>query len=493
LANSCYVAIIKVFTMQKGNNINSFEQKFWECDDKFNTIFKLTSAASKIIGSDLTILKVNQALADLLGYSAEEIEGTKILDYACEEYKAHWYELQNELWSRKVPFFKLQACLYKKDLSLIWVNVMTILFNDEGETFGFTVLDDITAMKHLEESQRRLDIALKYSKIAIWELNLANNNVFRSESHDELFGYTQRQENWTMESYFPHIWEQDLPRFKAAIRSVAVDTVIDLQMRLITKDGSLKWVNFQGRTETDSEGKPSSILGVINDITRDKLIESHKDDFISIASHELKTPITSLKTSLQLLDRMKQGLAEKHLVMIKQANKSINKIVLLVDDLLNASKSYKEQLELKKTMFNVYQVIKESCEQLGVSASHEITIEGPRDIEILADAERIERVLINLLSNSVKYAPDSKELKIQIQRDSDMVRISVTDHGPGIPPEKIRLLFDRYYQANSHEGNYSGLGLGLYISSEIIKKHGGEINVYSEPSKGTTFWFTLPY
>jgi len=493
LRNVLYVYFyIKGFAMQHEDNVTRFEDRFLECDNKFNTIFKLTSAASKIIRSDLTIVKVNNALTELLGYTAQEIEGTKILEHACEEHKAHWHHLQQELWSKKVPFFKLQACLYRKDKALVWVNVTTILFKDQGETFGFTVLDDFSSLKDFEESQRRLNMALKYSKTAVWELDLREQTVFRSEGHDEIFGYQRRQDSWTLASYFPHIWEEDLPKFKKAVSLFSTGHSMDLQLRLVTRDGSVRWVNFQGKTEPNSQGRPVKVLGVINDITRDKLIERHKDDFISIASHELKTPVTILKAYLQLLNRMKEGLSDRVQAVIGQANKSIDKIILLIDDLLNAGKSYQEQLELKKSTFNLTKIVQECCEQVSLSNSHSIMISGPDDLQINADAERIGRVIINMLNNAIKYAPNSKEIKINVQHYSDMAKVSVTDQGPGIPEEKIPLLFDRYYQASHLETQYTGLGLGLFISAEIIKKHNGQIGVESEPQQGSTFWFTLP-
>jgi two-component system CheB/CheR fusion protein len=478
--------------MQEEGNIKDFEKRFLECDNKFETIFKLTSAASKIIAPDLTILKVNDALAELLGYSAAEIEGTKIFDYACEEYKERWQKLQMELWSNEVPSFKLQACLYKKDKTVVWVNVTSILYQDEGKTYGFTVLDDVTDLRRFQESERRLNMALKYSKLAVWEFDLNSKLISRSESHDEIFGYDRQQETWTLDSYIPHVWDEDQPRFKAALNAASQGQKMDQQVRLITVDGTVKWVNFQATPETDADGRPMKMLGTIADITKDKLNERYKDDFISIASHELKTPITSLKASLQLLERMNDGMGDTAKSMLLTANKSVGKITLLIDDLLNANKSNSEQLHLKKTNFNLYKVIEECCGQLWFQSSHEIVLQGPQHLEINADAERIERVVVNLLTNAIKYGPDSNELLIQIEQDAAMAKVSVTDHGIGIAPEKIPLLFDRYYQADSVADHYSGLGLGLFISAEIIKKHGGEIGVDSIQGKGSTFWFTIP-
>lgn len=477
--------------MEEKKEPNDFETRFHECDAKFNTIFDLTSVASKIIRSDLTILKVNKALCELLGYPPEEIEGTKILDHACEEYIAHWHELQEELWSKKVPYFKLQACLHRKDRSRVWVDVTTILYNDQGDTFGFTVLDDISGLKKYEESEKRLNVALKYSDTAVWELNLETNEVFRSPDHDQIFGYEKRQDHWALENYYPHISEQDLPGFKAAIQRIETEGGIDVQVRLVRADGILRWLNMKGKIETNEHGKAVKLIGVINDITKDKIIERHKDDFISIASHELKTPVTSLKASLQLLDKSPEPQSDRDRLLVSQANKGINRISLIIDDLLNAGKNYRDQLEFRKTTFNLYELAQEICDQFAPLETQIVTLNGDKNLMIHADSERIGRVLTNLISNGVKYAPGSTEIKVELQDETAFVKVSVTDKGPGISPDKIPLLFDRYYQADDQQSQYSGLGLGLFICANIIRKHDGEIGVDSEPGQGSTFWFTL--
>lgn len=478
--------------MQEKEELNDFEKRFRECDNKFNTIFDRTSVASKIIGSDLTILKVNEALCELLGYPADEIEGTKILDHACEEYIAHWHDLQDALWSKRVPFFKLKACLYCKDRSIVWVDVTTILYNDQEETFGFTVLDDVSGLKKYEESQKRLNVALKYSDTAIWELDLVTKEVFRSEHHDQIFGYASNQDHWTLESYYPHFSAEDLREFKTAIQNIGSEGGIDVQVKLIRADGTIRWLNMKGKTESDKLGKPVRLIGVINDITKDKVIERHKDDFISIASHELKTPVTSLKASLQLLSKSPDALSDRTTLLISQANKGINRISLIIDDLLNAGKNYREQLEFRKTIFNLYELAQDICEQFAPSEIQTVRLNGEKDMVIYADSERIGRVLTNLISNAVKYAPGSAEIKVELQEESSSVRVSVTDRGPGISKEKIPLLFDRYYQADDNQNQYSGLGLGLFICANIIRKHNGEIGVDSIAGQGSTFWFNLP-
>lgn len=478
--------------MQENKERNNFEKRFEECDEKFNTIFKLTSVASKIIRSDLTILKVNKALCELLDYPPEEIEGTKILDHACEEYVAHWHHLQEMIWSKQVPFFKLQACLYRRDRSRVWVDVTTILYNDQGETFGFTVLDDISGLKGLAESQRRLNVALKYTGTAIWELDLETKEVFRSPDHDEIFGYPQRQKYWSLESYYPHIAANDLPAFKEALSNIQDEGGIDVQVKLNRLDGMLQWLNIKGKTETGKDGKAVKLIGVINDITNDKIIERHKDDFISIASHELKTPVTSLNGSLQMLQRDSKGQSDRTRQLVAQASRGINRISLIIDDLLNAGKNYRDQIELRKTSFNLFTLVQEIAELFASADFQTVTIIGEEDIMLHADSERIGRVLTNLISNAVKYAPTTTDIKVELVDSENYIKISVIDQGPGIIAEKIPLLFDRYYQADEQQHQFSGLGLGLFISANIVRKHGGEIGVDSVPGERTSFWFTLP-
>lgn len=232
-------------------------------------------------------------------------------------------------------------------------------------------------------------------------------------------------------------------------------------------------------------------LGVI----KEKELQAHllekKDEFISVASHELKTPITSLTASLQLLDRMKGDpqpqLLEK---MIGQANKSLQKLNRLVGDLLNTSRIASGKLELRKNLFHPVELARDCCNHVRSEGKYEIVVGGDHTIELLADQQKIDQVLVNLVNNAVKYAPDSKTIHINVRQEDAFAKITVMDEGPGIAAEHLPHLFERYYRSDNH--NTSGLGLGLYICAEIIRHHGGEIGVHSEPGKGSSFWFTLP-
>jgi two-component system, chemotaxis family, sensor kinase Cph1 len=220
-----------------------------------------------------------------------------------------------------------------------------------------------------------------------------------------------------------------------------------------------------------------------------------KDEFMSIASHELKTPLTSVKASLQLLERMvnkNEGL-ESAAPFVAKAVKQTNKLSEIISDLLDVTRIQAGRLELFKSDFNLLEMIRESVEQFNFPENkHNIIIEGDAGLTIFADIKRIEQVLSNLLMNALKYSDANATVNIAFEKlDDESVRVAITDHGIGIPQDQIENIFDRFYRVENTSQNFSGVGLGLYISSEIIKQHHGKIGVSSTLGKGSTFWFII--
>jgi signal transduction histidine kinase len=149
------------------------------------------------------------------------------------------------------------------------------------------------------------------------------------------------------------------------------------------------------------------------------------------------------------------------------------------------------QLSLNKSLLKVSEITDSCCSNIRLNDRYELKIQGDAELEIFADEHKIEQVLVNLVNNAVKYAPNSNTIIISVEKIGGYSKVAVIDQGDGIPKENLSKLFDRYYRANQ-TSSISGLGLGLYISSEIIKRHGGEIGVESNVGSGSTFWFTLP-
>ena len=244
----------------------------------------------------------------------------------------------------------------------------------------------------------------------------------------------------------------------------------------------------------DKDGRFAGGIATFTDVTARRMILQGKDDFISIASHELKTPVTALKASLQLLQRSHHKLPdEARTKLLSKAMKSLEKLSQLIADLLDTSRMDQGYVKPEKKAFTFRQLLEDCCSDLIQQTDASIVFEGDISKTIEADPQQIGQVIINFVTNAIKYAPDSGIIINVETTEYNGLKISVIDQGPGIPQDKLAHLFKRYYRTDYQGQKFTGLGLGLYISAEIIKNHGGQIGVESEISKGSRFWFTLPF
>jgi len=247
------------------------------------------------------------------------------------------------------------------------------------------------------------------------------------------------------------------------------------------------------RIELEGQYK-DRILIAIEDITDRREIERRKDDFLSIASHELKTPLTTIKGLVQVMQRMvPPEVSDKFKAILDKTGMYIDRLNNLIAELLDVSRIQTGNIELHKDSFDFDKAVHEAVEAIqAATKSHNIQITGTSNEKVLADESHIVQVINNLLSNAIKYAPDHKEVIVYISRVSNYVKFSVKDQGMGIKQEDHKKIFDRFYRVGEIQQRFPGMGIGLYICDQIIKNHGGTLWVESEPGKGSTFSFTLP-
>ncbi|NOW99026.1 PAS domain S-box protein [Mucilaginibacter sp. SG564] len=222
-------------------------------------------------------------------------------------------------------------------------------------------------------------------------------------------------------------------------------------------------------------------------------LNDKKEEFIGLASHELKTPVTSLSGYLQILNRTLPD-TDLNKPFLQKALLQVKKLSELISDLLDVSKIETGQLPLSFSNFNITQVVQETIELIQYSTkTHQIVLHHPeQEIFISADKQRIEQVIVNLLSNAIKYSPNEKLVNVTISVVHHIVRVSVQDYGMGILKEHQERIFSRFYRVEELASHISGLGIGLYISKEIITRHHGKLWLDSEPEKGSTFFFEIP-
>lgn len=221
-----------------------------------------------------------------------------------------------------------------------------------------------------------------------------------------------------------------------------------------------------------------------------------RDEFIATASHELRTPITSLKMYTQVLQRRFARQSEENLTRsLTKMDAQIAKLTLLIEDLLDVSKLELGKVAFRHEAFDLDEVIAETVEHVqSISTHHSIRVEGKIALPVWGDKERIGQVLTNFLINAIKYSPEADSVIVRVAQELEMVVVSVQDFGIGIAQEHQPHIFDRFYRVNDpEERTYPGLGIGLHIAYEIIKRHGGTMRVVSEKGKGSLFCFTLPY
>jgi signal transduction histidine kinase len=223
-----------------------------------------------------------------------------------------------------------------------------------------------------------------------------------------------------------------------------------------------------------------------------KLSHEKKDEFIGIASHELKTPLTIIKGFLEMLDDAE--LDDQNKFFVDRAMNSTNKLQSLVFDLLDVSRIQSGQLQLNMQEFDLNVLIDECINNAQINAEkHPILKKYEHTSEIVcADRNRLEQVIINLLSNAIKYSGEGESILVQTKSDGSTVMVSVQDFGIGLSDSEHERIFDRFYRSSKTNIGTAGFGLGLYICAQIIKQHNGKIWVDSLEGKGSTFYFELP-
>lgn len=266
------------------------------------------------------------------------------------------------------------------------------------------------------------------------------------------------------------------------------------ETRFVSPTGKVGYYEYIFTPVFGEDGEVVVIAGSTRDITERVLQERQKDEFLSIVSHELKTPVTSIKAYAQILQKRlaREGNMEVVAHLIKM-EVQINKLITLINDLLDVTQLRNGIVRFHNADFAFDDIVTEAIEEVQrISEDHTITRVGTTNQIVYGDRERIGQVLINLLTNAIKYSPHADTILVTSTTDAATVTLSVQDFGIGINPEQMPHIFERFYRVGDEEHTtIPGLGIGLYVSSEIIKRHGGTVTVESHKNHGSTFSFSL--
>lgn len=315
-------------------------------------------------------------------------------------------------------------------------------------------------------------------------------------SAERLTGYLAKEVMGKNYSMFISKAERNRKVFKKTLAIAENKGQFSAEGIRVRKDGSHFWARSCITPMKEKDGSVKFFVMITQDISQDRAAEQKKDEFMGIASHELKTPITTLSLYSELLaKRLELDRDTKNLRMLRDIQGQAARLVTLVDDLLVVGKIEQGALELHKEVFNPNRLIEGIVRDIqNGTASHKIISTGTVARQVRADKNRVAQVFTNLLLNAIKYSPQANKTIVRTVSRKNKCIISIQDFGPGIAKKDQRDIFTRFFRTdNTGAVNVSGSGLGLYISRGIIKKHRERIWVKSIEGKGATFFFTLSF
>lgn len=519
-----HLVILKTITKLDSLNNGNFNLSHESLQDDFNLLLNaLNASVSGIILTDNRlpdnpIIYCNKAFEDISGYSRNEIIGHNCRFLQKDDRNQPQREtLRKAILSGDHCIVDIRN--YRKDGSLFYNELyMSPIKDSQGNVNYFIgVQNDVTKRKKaemelrhqqevmekriiertqsLKESEDYLSSIVQTVRESLIVLD-ANYSVLSTNEHFLKTFKVTKEDTVGKLLYDLGNGQWNIPALKELLESI-LPTNNPVEEFEVEHDfphiGKKLMILNAHRIELEGQYK-DRILIAIEDITDRREIERRKDDFLSIASHELKTPLTTIKGLVQVMQKIvPPEVGDKFKSILNKTGVYIDRLNSLISELLDVSRIQTGNIELHKEPFEFDKTVHEAVEAIqAATITHNIIIKGETKLEVVGDESHIIQVINNLLSNAIKYAPDSNEVLIHLSRVSNYVKLSVTDKGMGISLDDQKKIFDRFYRVGEIQQRFPGMGIGLYICAEIIKNHGGSLWVDSEIGKGSTFNFTLP-
>ncbi len=455
-------------------------------------------------GREMRIMLANKAIAKAWG-KGDDLVGKTFYEVLPELESQPFYKILDDVFTSGVPYHAKEDrvdLVIDGEMQTFYYNfTYQPLKNEEGKVWGVlntatNVTEQVVARHQRANLQEGLRLAVESAGLGTWSIDAVSRKSTLSETTRHMFGF-EEHDHPTLESSLMRI----APDYREEVINIINDAFekggrYDMEFPVIDeRTGKQRWLHSIGKQYHDTEGRPTRFSGIVMDITDKKQEEIRKNDFIAMVSHELKTPLTSIKSYIQisLLKAQKNG--EDFIAnALGKADQQIVKMTKMIRGFLDLSKLETGKITLSPESFDLCELVNEVVNDARfVNQSHFIEAESCTPLPIVADKNKIAQVIDNLISNAVKYSPKETEIKVACNVYDGMAHVYVADQGIGIKPVDQSRLFDRFYRAdNDIIKNVAGFGIGLYISAEIVHLHQGQIWVQSEELAGSVFHFSLP-
>ncbi len=389
------------------------------------------------------------------------------------------------------------------------------------------ITDRKLALEALRESEQRLGQLAENIDEVFWMVTSDSSKIlYISPAYEKIWGRSCESLYDQPNSWNDAIHPQDREIAMTKLEQQTQGEFTDAEYRIVRPDGSIRWIRDRGFPVHDEQGKVYRFAGIAEDITsrkqaeletykalqRERELGDLKSRFISMTSHEFRTPLTTIQSSAELLERYRDRLSEeKQLTHLHRIQTAVERMTQMLDDVLIIGKAESGKLEFQPTPIDVVQFCRHLVEDLQLTAKnqHKINFTHQGDCTLaaqgtseegsgelshtlpLVDEKLLRHILGNLLSNAIKYSPGNSSVQFNLTCFDDKAIFQIQDQGIGIPPEDLPRLFESFHRARN-VGTIQGTGLGLAIVKQCVDLHKGEITVASEVGKGTTFTVTLP-
>jgi two-component system sensor histidine kinase VicK len=451
------------------------------------------------------LLSINSHAAGILGYSAEELAGTPLRNYIDPDHQAEYDAYLEALKADTDQEYQGRFYLRGKTGQLCIVAYRNRVLHLPGAepvvlSHGIDITEQTTAEDELTALTRQHQSILDSVGDGIWGVDMEGRVTFINRSGAEMLGYTPQEllgQNMHALVHYSHpdgspYPAEECPLTGSPTRETPLHVTDDVFWR---KDGTSLPVEYVACPLVEN-GRADGIVVAFTDVTERRRLDRMKDEFIATVSHELRTPLTSLRAALGLVaSGALENRPEKIRPMLDIALTNCDRLVRLVNDIVDFERIESGTLPLHKAEWNAIDLLRRAMdpERAGATrAGLHFRIDA-EPVDVWVDGDRVLQVLGNLIRNAIKFSEKGGEIRLAAQAINETeVTFEVQDHGAGIPPEKLDLIFDRFQQADASDSRLQGgTGLGLALARGIVNQHGGRIWAKSTPGSGSTFYFSV--
>jgi two-component system CheB/CheR fusion protein len=456
-----------------------------------------------MLTSDLRIRTANKGFYKAFNLKPEDAEGLYLHEVADRQWDIPEITSNLQLLqSRDTQFtrFEITHSFPGQGVKTLRFNAQKFSLREGNDFMIMLAIQDHTEWKQMEDvlkgNEERFRILIQNASDIITVLDQDGTIKYESPASEIVLGY-KADENIGKNINTDNMIH---PEDRRLVRDLVQKSIanpranIDGEFRVLHNDGAYRTIDAIFRNLLD-DSKINGIIANYRDITDRKILEHHKDEFIAIASHELKTPVTSIKAYAQILeDTFLKAKDTKSAALLSKMNVQVDRLTTLIIDLLDFTRIEGGKLKFREEQYKINDLVNEVVEDMQrTTRQHTITKKLGENVKIKGDRYRTGQVITNLLNNAIKYSPDGKKIIVTTKKDKKNITVCVEDFGIGIDEYLQDKIFDRFYRITESSFNtISGLGVGLYIAAEFIKRQGGNIWVKSRKGKGSTFCFSLP-